>query len=88
VIDLPEVIDIDALVASIARLAREQNVLRAKGYLAVKGKPMRLLVQSVGERVRHQYDKPWGAVPRRSKLVVIGEHGDIDEAAIKAGLGI
>jgi cobalamin biosynthesis protein CobW len=88
VIDLPEVGDIDELVASIARLAREQNVLRAKGYLAVKGKPMRLLVQSVGERVRHQFDKPWGAVPRRSKLVVIGEYGDIDEAAIKAGLGI
>jgi cobalamin biosynthesis protein CobW len=27
-------------------------------------------------------------LPRRSKLVVIGEHGDIDEAAIRAGLGI
>src|SRR5215831_15844686 len=88
VVELPEVTDIDALVAAIGRLAREQNVLRAKGYLAVAGKPMRLLVQSVGERVRHQFDRPWGAAPRRSRLVVIGEHGDIDEAAIKAGLGI
>jgi len=88
VVDLPEVSDIDALLASIARLAREHNVLRAKGYLAVKGKPMRLLVQSVGERVRHQFDKPWGASPRQSKLVVIGEQGDIDEQAIKAGLGV
>jgi cobalamin biosynthesis protein CobW len=88
VVELPEITDIDALVASIGRLAREQNVLRAKGYLAVAGKPMRLLVQSVGERVRHQFDRPWGATPRRSKLVVIGEQGDIDEAAIKAGLGI
>ena len=88
VIDLPEIVDIDVLVGSIARLAREQNVLRAKGYLAVKGKPMRLLMQAVGERVRHQFDKPWGASPRQSRLVVIGEHGDINEAAIKAGLGI
>jgi cobalamin biosynthesis protein CobW len=88
VIDMPEITDIDALAASIARLAREQNVLRAKGYLAVKGKPMRLLVQSVGERVRHQFDKPWGTSPRQSKLVVIGEQGDIDEQAIRAGLGI
>jgi cobalamin biosynthesis protein CobW len=88
VIDLPEVADIDALVASVQRLAREQNVLRAKGYIAVAGKPMRLLLQAVGERVRHQYDTPWGARPRRSKLVVIGEHGDIDEGAIRAGLGI
>jgi cobalamin biosynthesis protein CobW len=88
VVELPEVTDIDALVASIARLAREQNVLRAKGYLAVAGKPMRLLVQSVGERVRHQFDQPWGARPRRSKLVVIGERGDIDESAIRAGLEV
>jgi len=88
VIDLPEVSDVDALVASIKGLAREQNVLRAKGYIAIQGKPMRLLVQSVGERVRHQFDMPWGARPRQSKLVVIGEHGDIDEAAIKARLGV
>jgi cobalamin biosynthesis protein CobW len=88
VINLPEVSDIDALVASVQRLAREQNVLRAKGYIAVAGKPMRLLLQAVGERVRHQYDTPWGAKPRRSKLVVIGEQSDIDEVAIRAGLGI
>ncbi|WFU38309.1 cobalamin biosynthesis protein CobW [Bradyrhizobium sp. CB82] len=88
VIDLPEVVDVEALIASVQRLAREQNVLRAKGYIAVKGKPMRLLLQSVGERVRHQFDRPWGARPRQSKLVVIGEQGDIDEAAIKAGLGM
>ena len=88
VIDLPEVADVDALVASVQKLAREQNVLRAKGYIAVAGKPMRLLLQAVGERVRHQFDKSWGAGPRQSKLVVIGEHGDIDEAAIRSGLGI
>ncbi|QIG98877.1 cobalamin biosynthesis protein CobW [Bradyrhizobium sp. 6(2017)] len=88
VIDLPEVSDVEALVASIKGLAREQNVLRAKGYIAVEGKPMRLLVQSVGERVRHQFDMPWGTRPRQSKLVVIGEHGDIDEAAIRARLGV
>ncbi|WP_338698902.1 MULTISPECIES: cobalamin biosynthesis protein CobW [unclassified Bradyrhizobium] len=88
VIDLPEVSDVEALVASIKGLAREQNVLRAKGYIAVEGKPMRLLVQSVGERVRHQFDMPWGTRPRQSKLVVIGEHGDISEAAIRARLGV
>lgn len=87
VIDLPEVADIDSLVASVQRLAREQNVLRAKGYIAVAGKPMRLLLQAVGERVRHQFDGPWGTRPRQSKLVLIGERDDIDEAAIRAGLG-
>jgi len=88
VIELPEIRDLDRLVASVQRLAREQNVLRAKGYIAVAGKPMRLLLQAVGERVRHQFDTAWGMRPRQSKLVVIGEHGDIDEAAIRVGLGV
>ena len=88
VVELPEVTDIEAMIAAIRKLAREQRLLRAKGFLAVKGKPMRLLVQSVGERVRHQFDKPWGEAPRQSKLVVIAAQGDIDENAIRAGLGM
>lgn len=87
VIDLPEVDDPEVLVAAILRLAREQSILRVKGYVAVTGKPMRMLVQAVGERVRHQYDRPWGASPRKGQLVVIAEHDDIDEASIRAVLG-
>ena len=86
VIDLPEITDPEALVAAIIRLATEQKILRVKGYIAVAGKPMRMLVQAVGARVRHQYDRPWGDAPRRSQLVVIAEHADIDEAAIRAVL--
>ncbi len=71
-----------------ARLAREQNILRVKGYVAVKGKPMRLLVQAVGERVRSQFDRPWGDTPRTSQLVVIAERHHIDRAAIEATLGV
>ena len=86
VIELPEVADPERLVAAIERLAAERNILRVKGHVAVTGKPMRLLVQAVGERVRHQYDRPWGTEARRSALVVIAEHDDIDEAAIRAVL--
>ncbi|MFC3528016.1 cobalamin biosynthesis protein CobW [Paracoccus mangrovi] len=86
VIELAEIADPADLAARITRLAREQNILRVKGHVAVAGKPMRLLVQAVGERVRHQYDRPWGAAPRASRLVVIAEHDDIDEAAIRAVL--
>ena len=87
VIDLPEITDPEVLVTAIQRLAREQHILRVKGHVAVVGKPMRLLVQAVGERVRHQYDRPWGSTPRRSQLVVIAEHHDVNEAAIRAVLG-
>ena len=86
VIELPEITDPADLADRIATLAREQNILRVKGHVAVLGKPMRLLVQAVGERVRHQYDQPWGARPRLSQLVVIAEHDDIDAAAIRAVL--
>ncbi len=87
VIDFPEISDPEALVAAIQRLAHEQNILRVKGYVAVTGKPMRLLVQAVGTRVRHQYDRPWGSTPRLSQLVVIAEHHHVNEAAIRAVLG-
>lgn len=87
VIDLPEVSDPEALAEAIRRLARELHILRVKGHVAVAGKPMRLLVQAVGARVRMQYDRPWGQEARRSQLVVIAEHDDIDEAAIRKVLG-
>lgn len=86
VIDLPELTDPAALTAAIMRLARDQKILRVKGYVAITGKPMRMLVQAVGERVRTQYDRPWGDQPRRSQLVVIGEHDDVDLDAIRAVL--
>ncbi|AMY67332.1 cobalamin biosynthesis protein CobW [Frigidibacter mobilis] len=86
VIELPEIADPEALANAIRRLAREQSILRVKGHVAVTGRPMRLLVQAVGERVRHQFDQPWGERPRQSRLVVIAEHHDIDPAAIRAVL--
>ncbi len=87
VVDLPEQASQEALVAAIARLAAEQNILRVKGYVALAGKPMRLLVQAVGARVRCQFDRPWGDRPRRSHLVVIAERGDVDAPRIRAALG-
>jgi cobalamin biosynthesis protein CobW len=87
VVTIPEVADAQFLTDAIIRLAREQKILRVKGYVAITGKPMRMLVQAVGERVRAQYDQPWGDSPRTSRLVVIAEHADIDEAAIRAVLG-
>ena len=86
VIELPEVADPERLVAAIERLAAERNILRVKGHVAVTGKPMRLLVQAVGARVRRQFDRPWGAEPRRSALVVIAERADVDAGAIRAAL--
>lgn len=73
VIEIEEISDIDQLKHRIANLAEKESILRVKGFVAVKDKPMRLLVQAVGKRVRTQFDKPWGDSPRRSNLVVIAE---------------
>ena len=87
VIDLPEIADPDLLAQRIAQVALAQDVLRIKGYVAVTGKPMRLLVQAVGARVRTQYDRPWRAdEPRQSRLVVIAEHDALDLPALLRGL--
>ncbi|WP_050526715.1 cobalamin biosynthesis protein CobW [Pseudorhodobacter aquimaris] len=87
VIDIAELSDPADLATRIEGLARDHNILRVKGYAAVAGKPMRLLVQAVGARVRHQFDRPWGAdEPRRGRLVVIAEHDDIDPVALHAAL--
>jgi len=49
---------------------------RVKGFAAVAGKPMRLLVQAVGPRVSHHYDRAWTAAEeRQGQLVVIGLRG-------------
>ncbi len=86
VIELGEVTDPVALAETIRRLAREQRILRVKGHVAIAGKPMRLLVQAVGTRVRAQFDRPWEG-ERRSRLVVIAERGDLDDAALRTAFG-
>ncbi len=63
--------------------AEAAGVLRIKGFAAVRGKPMRLLVQAVGPRVTTQYDRAWTPSEQRgTQLVVIGLKGlDRDKIA-------
>jgi len=86
VVPIGEVADPAELNARVAALADKFEVLRVKGFAAVSGKPMRLLLQAVGSRVTHQYDRPWSASEvRQGRLVVIGLKG-IDRAAITRAL--
>lgn len=87
VIDLPEQADLAALAGRVAQAAQDMDLLRVKGFVAVAGKPMRGLIQAVGGRVRHQYDRPWAAAEARAtQLVVIAEHGRLDPDAVRAAL--
>src|SRR5580704_846006 len=82
VVTLPEIADPNALAARVAAIAEAASVLRVKGFAAVAGKPMRLLLQAVGARVSHQYDRAWTPTEaREGRLVVIGLKG-LDRAAV------
>ena len=82
VVAVPEIGEPADLAPRVRALAQTHDVLRVKGFVPVAGKPMRLLVQAVGPRVTHQYDRPWNASERREgRLVVIGLKG-LDRAAV------
>ncbi|MFS8037876.1 cobalamin biosynthesis protein CobW [Xanthobacter sp. AM11] len=86
VLPLPEIADPAALAARVVAAAATPDVLRVKGFAAVAGKPMRLLVQGVGPRVSHHFDRPWGGEEaRRGALVVIGLKG-FDRAAVERAI--
>jgi cobalamin biosynthesis protein CobW len=86
VLDVASPKDAGAFLERLKSIAADHDILRMKGFVAVEGRPMRLLVQGVGARFSHQFDRPWRADERRaSRLVVIGEKG-IDRNAITAAL--
>jgi cobalamin biosynthesis protein CobW len=86
VVELAPEKDPAALVEKLARAAQAHDVLRVKGFVEISGKPMRLLVQGVGSRFQHHYDRPWRpGEARASRLVVIGEKG-LDRAGVAAML--
>lgn len=79
-VDLPEV-DERALLDALSALVERHAVLRIKGFVAIPGKPMRLLVQGVGKRFDKHFDRAWRSDETRgTRLVVIGQQ--LDQAAI------
>jgi len=73
VITLGEV-DSDRLVGIIDELVREYEIYRVKGFVAVRGKPMRCVIQTVGTRTERYFDRAWReAETPQTQLVVIGQ---------------
>jgi len=86
VVPLGEVETPEALLARLITASETHDILRMKGFVPVRGKPLRLAVQGVGGRFRHQFDQPWpSAEARAGHMVVIGRAG-LDRAAISASI--
>ena len=87
IVDVPRLHSPDDLIRQVEEATAAHDILRVKGFAEVAGKPMRLMVQGVGARIHHQYDRPWKPGERRQgRLVVIGEKG-IDAEAIRRIVG-
>ena len=72
-------VDRAALLRGLEAVVKEHEVFRAKGFAAIDGKPMRLVVQGVGARFDSYFDKPWADGDKRAtELVFIGEHLEKD----------
>jgi len=82
VVPVSEIADPKELAERVRSATEMHDVFRVKGFVPVKGKSMRLLLQAVGARITHQYDRPWRASENREgRLVVIGLKG-LDRAAV------
>jgi cobalamin biosynthesis protein CobW len=87
-LDLPHLQKPEDLLGKLLPVIERHDILRVKGFLNVVGKEMRLVLQGVGPRLQHYYDRAWSpGEDRSSRLVVIGLKG-LDHAAIARDLGL
>jgi len=73
VLNLGDIVHEKIFIDKISSIIKEHDILRLKGFIAVKGKPMRMTIQAVGPRIDTYYDQPFGSEIRATKLVVIGQ---------------
>lgn len=69
----PEVRDRDALLRALQALVAAHDIYRVKGFVALPGAAMRLVVQGAGPRFDSHFDRHWRAgEARATQLVAIG----------------
>jgi cobalamin biosynthesis protein CobW len=73
------------LVKKLQELVAKEEIYRIKGFVAVPEKPMRMVLQGVGDRIEYFYDRAWKKTEtRETKLVFIGR--ELDQEKIEAVL--
>lgn len=86
VVTLGPIADEASLLARIEGVLARHGILRLKGFLDLPGREFRQVVQAVGARLQHYFDRPWRRdETRQSRLVVIGRKG-LDRLAIAEAL--
>ena len=74
-----EVTDRQQLLDALATLVQNHEIYRVKGFVALPGTAMRLVVQGVGQRFDSHFDRAWRATDvKATRLVLIGDHLDAE----------
>jgi cobalamin biosynthesis protein CobW len=82
---LDRAFDPQKLVKQLQSIVQQQEIYRIKGFVSVPNKSMRLVMQGVGTRFEHFYDRPWQPQElRQTKLVFIGR--DLNSNQIESQL--
>jgi cobalamin biosynthesis protein CobW len=78
----------EAVIAALQGLVETNTIYRVKGFAALPGAAMRLVIQGVGRRFDSYFDRRWqagetgeGDEGLQSRFVLIGE--DLDQAALQ-----
>jgi cobalamin biosynthesis protein CobW len=70
---LDQSFDPKLLTEKLSQLVQQQEIYRIKGFVNVPNKPMRMVLQGVGNRFDSFYDRLWlEDEPRQTRLVFIG----------------
>jgi cobalamin biosynthesis protein CobW len=86
VVTIGPVSESTAFLDRLGATIRTHDILRVKGFVALPGRDRRQIVQAVGDRVQHYFDRAWEpGEARATRLVVIGKKG-LDRAVITAAL--
>ena len=75
----------EAIIEALQSLVEQYTIYRVKGFAALPGAPMRLLIQGVGRRFDSYFDRRWREdEARASRFVLIGE--DLDQPVLQRAL--
>ena len=75
----------EALIAALQGLTEQHTIYRVKGFAALAGTPMRLVIQGVGRRFDSYFDRRWrDDEARTNRFVLIGE--DLDQPVLQRAL--
>ena len=77
---IEEVVNPQDLIANLRQLVQNLEIYRIKGFVNVANKPMRMVLQGVGDRFDTFFDRLWQPEEKRiTKLVIIGRDLELSQ---------